>query len=57
MAQLIRRASVDLSGDNSGNVTNRLLHADGGCTAVMGRNVDIEPCDVETWASVDGNGA
>lgn len=57
VAQLIRWASVNLSGHNSGNVTNRLLHADGCCAAVMRRNVYIEPCNVETWAGVDGNSA
>lgn len=56
MAQLVRCLSVDLSCHNSGNITNRLLHADGGCAAVMRRNVHIKPGDVETWTSVDGNG-
>ena len=57
MAQLVGCLSVDLSCHDSGNVTNRLLHADGGCAAVMRRNVYVEPCDVETWAGVDSNGA
>jgi hypothetical protein len=57
VAQLVGCFSVDLSSHNSGNITHRLLHADSGCAAVMRRNVHVEPCDVETWACVDGNSA
>lgn len=57
MAEHIWRLTVDLSGDNSSRVTDRLLDTDGRSPAVLGCHVDIEPRKVQASTVVDSNGA
>ena len=57
MAKHKRALRIDLSCNDTCGVTHRLLHADGGRTTIVWRDVDVEPGEVETRAVVDGDGA
>ena len=43
ISQLVRRRSVNLSRNRSGSVAHRLLESDGGCSAVVRGDIDVEP--------------
>lgn len=57
VTQQIRRSTVDLSRDDARRVTDGLLHADSRGPAVVRRDVDVEPRQVQPGTVVHGHGA
>lgn len=56
MTQLIRSLAINLTGDNTGNVSDRLGNAQEGCSSVVRSRVVDDPSLVQARATVQGDG-
>ena len=57
MAQSIGRFAVDLACHDASCICDGLLESYARCTAIVGRNIDTEPCYVDSRPVVDGDGS
>ena len=57
MTQSVGRFAVDLACHDASCICDGLLESYARCTAIVGRNIDTEPCYVDARTVVDGDGS
>lgn len=56
VTQLIRRVSVDLTSHNTSDISDSLRNTERRCALIVRRRIVDNPCFVETWTAVQGEG-